>query len=1018
MQTKKRVLSLLLSGVMVFSLSAPSVYADDAVGGGITSTDGLCEHHPEHTEECGYTEGTPEAPCTHEHTPDCYTQVTECVHEHTPDCYPEAEDGASGEQEREPENCAHVCSEESGCITKKLNCQHKHDGECRYAPAIDGTPCGFVCEKCTNGKETEPVVPPEKEEEKPASMKKLRAVQAGDITNTGLEITASNPGEGSYTAGEGTVDVTYNDETKTVTITMTNASIAGSIKVIDGLNAVVLLNGTNSISDDSAIGAIFVETGALTVNGQGTLNAVGRDYALYGFNGITIETADITATSHTSSQHTTAPIQANNDISIIGSTISTICPSNKSEPPNGYGIYIHGSNNGNIYISDSKITTDCSLTAIYTEGSIEISNTKIETDSSKPETLLYGGQGVTINNRTEITADCAKIVISAISDIVIDNSSMTINSEQSNGLYTTGDIIVQNGASVSGTCYYPTIYATNSISINNSTVNASSNTNGIWTDGSLKVENSSNVTADGTYTGIGALGGITIDNSAVEASGEMQFGLLTESDISIKGDKTNVQAKNTGDVPAVVSYGGNVDISGGVVNFSNQSDYVPCVNIYGEFTISGGQTTITAPGNSGIDLSSGTKVEITGGELTVNSKMAGINAPNDSVEISAGKVDITSTEYVGILGQSVKISGGEVSVTVSENQQPFWVDDSTVSSFTGGTLILPNAANNGSIKVGNEEFYLVTFNAQNGTEPTSALFKKDEPVTPEEPRRENYIFDGWYDAISGGEKWNLEEDVVTSHMTLYAHWTAIQHNVTVQADEHGTASASPTSAAQGEEITLTATPNSGYHFKEWQVVSGSVTISNNSFTMPAGDVTVKAIFEKDSSGSSGGSIFSYDGDDDEDDDSSDSSRDSSSTPVYGREILTGGGVALSGNRVHQSARLTVTKDRLHGSGDCTYCDQIRQWRRQGRVIAIYDVALSRGFRGTVTLTFPVPSQYNGKTLTVVHCLKDKLDTFDVTASGGKVTVTVDSLSPFAILDSPVPDGLDEDEGENPNTGAC
>lgn len=76
------------------------------------------------------------------------------------------------------------------------------------------------------------------------------------------------------------------------------------------------------------------------------------------------------------------------------------------------------------------------------------------------------------------------------------------------------------------------------------------------------------------------------------------------------------------------------------------------------------------------------------------------------------------------------------------------------------------------------------------------------------------------------------------------------YTVSVQSGDGGTASASSTSAAEGTEITLTATPDSGYHFKEWQVVSGSVTITNNQFTMPAGNVTVKAVFEKDSTGSS------------------------------------------------------------------------------------------------------------------------------------------------------------------------
>ena len=41
-----------------------------------------------------------------------------------------------------------MCSEESGCITKQLNCQHGHDEDCGYTPATAGTPCGYVCEIC------------------------------------------------------------------------------------------------------------------------------------------------------------------------------------------------------------------------------------------------------------------------------------------------------------------------------------------------------------------------------------------------------------------------------------------------------------------------------------------------------------------------------------------------------------------------------------------------------------------------------------------------------------------------------------------------------------------------------------------------------------------------------------------------------------------------------------------------------------------------------------------------------
>ena len=75
--------------------------------------------------------------------------------------------------------------------------------------------------------------------------------------------------------------------------------------------------------------------------------------------------------------------------------------------------------------------------------------------------------------------------------------------------------------------------------------------------------------------------------------------------------------------------------------------------------------------------------------------------------------------------------------------------------------------------------------------------------------------------------------------------TPTEYTVTVTTEGGGTASASPAKAAAGTEITLTATPNTGYHFKEWQVISGGVTIKDNKFLMPSANVEVKAIFEKD-----------------------------------------------------------------------------------------------------------------------------------------------------------------------------
>ena len=71
------------------------------------------------------------------------------------------------------------------------------------------------------------------------------------------------------------------------------------------------------------------------------------------------------------------------------------------------------------------------------------------------------------------------------------------------------------------------------------------------------------------------------------------------------------------------------------------------------------------------------------------------------------------------------------------------------------------------------------------------------------------------------------------------------YTVTISNDGNGSGTASPSTAVVVTEITLTATPNTGYRFKEWEVISGGVVITNNKFTMPDVNVEVKAIFEKD-----------------------------------------------------------------------------------------------------------------------------------------------------------------------------
>ena len=68
------------------------------------------------------------------------------------------------------------------------------------------------------------------------------------------------------------------------------------------------------------------------------------------------------------------------------------------------------------------------------------------------------------------------------------------------------------------------------------------------------------------------------------------------------------------------------------------------------------------------------------------------------------------------------------------------------------------------------------------------------------------------------------------------------YSVSIRTSGNGTATASPSRAETGEEVTLKATAGEGAEFEGWEVVSGGVTIENNKFTMGNSNVVILATF--------------------------------------------------------------------------------------------------------------------------------------------------------------------------------
>ena len=97
--------------------------------------------------------------------------------------------------------------------------------------------------------------------------------------------------------------------------------------------------------------------------------------------------------------------------------------------------------------------------------------------------------------------------------------------------------------------------------------------------------------------------------------------------------------------------------------------------------------------------------------------------------------------------------------------------------------------------------------------------------------------------FTGPDKKSPQLDKLVIELKEAAEPQPVEYTVTVNTQGEGTATAEPTTATAGTTVTLTQAAAEGWHFVEWQ--SETVTVTDNTFVMPEGNVTVTAVFEKD-----------------------------------------------------------------------------------------------------------------------------------------------------------------------------
>ncbi|TXG34449.1 LPXTG cell wall anchor domain-containing protein, partial [Listeria monocytogenes] len=136
--------------------------------------------------------------------------------------------------------------------------------------------------------------------------------------------------------------------------------------------------------------------------------------------------------------------------------------------------------------------------------------------------------------------------------------------------------------------------------------------------------------------------------------------------------------------------------------------------------------------------------------------------------------------------------------------------------------------------------YQVSFEV-NGTITEESVAYQELLTEPEAPTKEGYTFTGWYDAETGGNKWDFSTDTMPAHdLTLYAQFSMNSYKTTFNVD--GTTT-EETVAYQELLTEPTAPTKEGYTFTGWyDAKTGGTEWDFSTDTMPAHDLTLYAQF--------------------------------------------------------------------------------------------------------------------------------------------------------------------------------